>query len=141
MWNDKRFVNPRKGERAGAAQTAEGWQILSPVRSAAHDVPDLNRLIHKRFRQAMIDDARKVGRQRKIPKPMGPEEIVYGDKVINLVNTDPTLPWNRHRKICPPEDDPYIANGEIGLTVGYFHRNKTPDLRWKVSGAGAPPCR
>ena len=132
VWNDLRFFNPRKGERAGAAQTAEGWQILSPVRSAAHGVPDLNRLIHKRFRQVMIDDARKVGRQRKIPKPMGPEEIVYGDKVINLVNTDPTLPWNRHRKIYPPKNDPYIANGEIGMTVGYFHRNRAPDLRWKL---------
>jgi hypothetical protein len=25
---------------------------------------------------------------------MGPEEIIYGDKVINLVNTDPSLWWN-----------------------------------------------
>ena len=132
VWNDMRFFNPCKGARAGAAQTAEGWQILSPVRSAAHGVPDLNRLVHKRFRQAMIDDARKIGRKRKIPKPMGPEEIVYGDKVINLVNTDPALPWNRHRKIYPPKDDPYIANGEIGMTVGYFHRKETPDFRWKL---------
>ena len=48
----------------------------------------------------MIDDARKIGRQRKIPKPMGPEEIVYGDKVINLVNTDPALSWNSFLAAC-----------------------------------------
>ncbi len=70
-WNDMRFFNPRKGDKAGAAETAEGWQILSPVRSAAHGVPDLNRLIHKQFRQPMIDASRKEGWQRKFPKPMG----------------------------------------------------------------------
>ena len=131
-WRDMRFFNPRKGENAGAAETAEGWQVLSPVRSAAHGVPDLNRLIHKQFRQSMIDAARKEGWQRKYPKPMGPEEIVYGDKVINLVNTDPGLPWNKHRHVYPPKDDAYIANGEIGMAVGFFRRNGLPDLRWKL---------
>ncbi len=131
-WNDMRFFNPRRGEKAGAAETAEGWQILSPVRSAAHGVSDLNRLIHKQFRQVMIDAARKEGWQRKYPKPMGPEEIVYGDKVINLVNTDPTLPWYRHRKVYPAKDDAYIANGEIGMAVGFFKKKGLPDLRWKL---------
>ena len=131
-WNDLRFFNPRKGEKAGAAETAEGWQILSPVRSAAHGVPDLNRLIHKQFRQAMIDAARKQGWKRKYPKPMGSEEIVYGDKVINLVNTNPSLAWNKHRKVYPAKDSAYIANGEIGMTVGFFLRKGLPDLRWKL---------
>ncbi len=45
-WNGMRFFNPRKGENAGAAEMSEGWQILSPVRSAALGVPDLNRFIH-----------------------------------------------------------------------------------------------
>ena len=131
-WNDRRFFNPRKGEKAGAAETAEGWQILSPVRSAAHGVPDLNRLIHKQFRQAMIDAARKQGWKRKYPKPMGAEEIVYGDKVINLVNTDPSLSWNKHRKVYPAKDSAYIANGEIGMAVGFFLKKGLPDLRWKL---------
>jgi len=130
-WNDMRFFNPRRGGRPGAAETAEGWQILSPVRSGAHGVPDVNRLIHKRFRQGMIDASRKE-RQRKYPKPMGSEEIVYGDKVINLANTNPSLPWNRHRKVYPPKDDAYIANGEIGMAVGYFWRKGQPDFRWKL---------
>lgn len=131
-WNDMRFFNSRKGEKAGTAETAEGWQILSPVRSTAHGVPDLNRLIHKQFRQPLIDASRKEGWQRKFPKPMGSEEIVYGDKVINLVNTNPTLPWNRHRKVYPEKENAYIANGEIGMAVGYFWKKGKPDFRWKL---------
>ena len=131
-WNEMRFFNPRRGDKAGAAEVAEGWQILSPVRSAAHGVPDLNRLIHKQFRQAMIDAARREGWQRKYPKPMGAEEIVYGDKVINLVNTNPRLSRNKHRKVYPAKDDAYIANGEIGMAVGFFRRRGLPDLRWKL---------
>ena len=130
-WNGMSFFNPRKGETAGAAETAEGWQILSPIRSAAHGVPDLNRFIHKRFRQAMIDTSRKEGWQRKYPKPKGAEEIVYGDKVINLVNTDPRLRRNKHRKIYPEKDAAYIANGEIGMVVGFFRKKGVRGLRWK----------
>jgi UvrD-like helicase C-terminal domain len=63
---------------------------------------------------------------------MGAEEIVYGDKVINLVNTDPSLWWFRHRRVFPAKDDPYIANGEIGMAVGFYWRNGLPDLRWKL---------
>ena len=131
-WNDMRFFNTRRGEKAGSAEMAESWQILSPVRSAAHGVPDLNRLIHKQFRQAMIDAARQEGWQRKYPKPMGSEEIVYGDKVINMVNTDPSLWWNKHRKVYPGKDNAYIANGEIGMAVGFFRKKGLPDLRWKL---------
>ena len=125
-WNGWRFFN------LSAAERAESWQILSPVRSAAHGVPDLNRLIHKQFRQPMVDAARQEGWRRKIPKPMGSEEIVYGDKVINLVNTDPRLSSNKHRKVYPEKDDPYIANGEIGMAVGFFRKKRLPDLRYKL---------
>jgi hypothetical protein len=124
-WNGMRFFN------LGAAEQSESWQILSPVRTGSHGVPDINRQIHKQFRQELIDASRKE-RWRKYPKPMGPEEIVYGDKVINLVNTDPTLPWNRHRKVYPDKANPYIANGEIGMAIGFFWKKGLPDLRWKL---------
>lgn len=123
-WNGMRFFN------FGAAEKAESWQILSPVRVGPHGVSDVNRLVHKRFRQEMIDTSRKVN--RKYPKPMGPEEIVYGDKVINLDNTDPSLPWYRHRKVYPTKDNPYIASGEIGMAVGFFRKRGLPDLRYKL---------
>lgn len=133
LWNGLPFFNPRRdNEQAGAAETAEGWQILSPVRAGAHGVPDLNRLIHKQFREPMIEASRKQGWRRKHPKPMGPEEIVYGDKVINLVNTDPKHPRFRHRKVYPEKDNPYLANGEIGMAVGFYWRKGLPDLRWKL---------
>ena len=71
-----------------------------------------------------------------IVTPMGGEQIVYGDKVINLVNTNPALPWNRHRHVYPDKPDAYIANGEIGMTVGYYwrkqDRERKRDFRWKL---------
>jgi hypothetical protein len=124
-WNGMRFFN------IGSAAQSESWQILSPIRSGAYGVPDINRSIHKQFRQCLID-ASRAPRGRKYPKPMGPEEIVYGDKVINLANTDPKMPWNRHRKVYPEKDNPYIANGEIGMAVGFFWKKGLPDLRWKL---------
>ncbi len=133
LWNDMSFFNARslKNGKKGAAEIAEGWQILSPVRTTPHGVPALNRLIHRQFRSRQVDASRKQ-RNRKYTKPMGTEEIVYGDKVINLVNTDPSLWFFKHRKPFPDKDDAYIANGEIGVAVGYFWRNSTPDLRWKL---------
>lgn len=124
-WNDKRFFN------FGCAEAAECWQILSPVKTGPHGAPDLNRQIHKQFRQEMIDESRKR-KNRKYPKPMGPEEIVYGDKVINVVNTDPTQWWSRHRKVFPEKDSPYIANGEIGMVEGFYWKRGLPDFRWKL---------
>jgi ATP-dependent exoDNAse (exonuclease V) alpha subunit len=132
-WNDTSFFNAWNGDESkmGAAETAEGWQILSPVRTSPHGVPALNRLIHRQFRALQIDASRKQ-RNRKYPKPMGTEETVYGDKVINLVNTDPTLWWFKHRRVYPAKSDPYIANGEIGVAVGYYWRQGRPDFRWKL---------
>lgn len=103
---------------------SESWQILSPVRGLSHGVRDVNRQIQTQFRAATIASARQA-RFRRIPKPLGPEGIVYGDKVINLVNhsTD---------RVFPKEGGiNYVANGEIGIVVGEF---KGKSAKWK----GAP---
>ncbi|MCK6477975.1 MAG: ATP-dependent RecD-like DNA helicase [Phycisphaerales bacterium] len=129
-WNDIRFFNPRRDDTPagrGAAEISEGWQILSPVRAGAHGVPDLNRLIHETFRSAMVKASTERGHQT--PKPKGPEKIVYGDKVINLINTDPAHPRYRHRRVYPAKDKPYIANGEIGMTVGFFWRGRAENTK------------
>jgi hypothetical protein len=126
-WNEICFFNPRRGDTSGAAEIAEGWQILSPVRAGAHGVPNLNRLIHEQFRSDMIERSTQRGHQH--PKPKGQEKIVYGDKVINLSNTDPTLPWNRHRKVYPAKDNPYVANGEIGVVMGFFWKGRTANTK------------
>lgn len=127
-WNDIRFFNARRDDKPGAAEIAEGWQLLSPVRAGAHGVPDLNRLIHETFRRAMVESSSARGHQT--PKPKGPEKIVYGDKVINLINTDPSHPRYRHRRVYPAKDHPYIANGEIGMTMGFYWRGRDPKTKF-----------
>jgi hypothetical protein len=98
----------------GIGEKAEAWQILSPVRGLTHGVRDVNRLVQGTFRKSFLDWARS--RTDKIPRPFGAESVVYGDKVINLVNT-------RRYKVWPKDDAlEYVANGEIGVVVGQFKR-------------------
>lgn len=119
------FWRGKYGE-AGAAGKAENWQILTPVRGQAHGVYDINRVVQRHFRQAMLKRATK--QWRKIPRPFGAEEIVYGDKVINTVN--------KNRKDVFPKDDAlmYVANGEIGMVVGQYKTKKAGygGLPWKL---------
>lgn len=96
----------------GAGQHADDWQILSPLRGQYPGSRELNRLLQKRFRARTLDWARDW--KRRIPKPMGPEEIVYGDKVINLKNEWRKDVWPRNEALA------YVANGEIGIVVGQF---------------------
>lgn len=106
--------------RLGAADRAEAWQILSPVKALSHGVNEINRLIHKTFRRKTLEEAR-LPRGRVVPRPMGNEEIVYGDKVINVRN---------HRRRCAEDYQPrdgYIANGEIGVAMGVY---KAPGADW-----------
>lgn len=83
----------------------------------------INRMIHEKYRAEMIDFARRE-RNRKIPKPKGPEQIVYGDKVINIVN-------HSRRNVYPVENAAfYIANGEIGMVVGQFRTKNMKSPPW-----------
>jgi hypothetical protein len=113
----------RYGDGAGPA--CEAWQILSPIRATGAGISELNRSIHRHFRADHIEQAVNADhRFRKVPKPMGPEGIVYGDKVMNN--------WNhRHEDVYPetlPENSRFgqparfVANGEIGMVVGQFKR-------------------
>ncbi len=107
----------------GCATRAEDWQILSPVRKLTHGTVAINRLIHEKFKSQTVEFARRE-RHRKIPKPMGPELIVYGDKVING--------RNHFRKRVYPEEGAasYIANGETGIAVGQFRSAKMTKPPW-----------
>jgi hypothetical protein len=108
----------------GAAGVAERWQILTPVRKKPHGVSAINRLVHEAFRGEVLEFARR-DRYRKIPSPMGVEQIVYGDKVINIRN-------HRRNVVYPAEGAAaYLANGEIGVAVGQFkskNMSKAPRL-------------
>ena len=92
---------------------AERWQILSPVRGADHGVIALNRVVQQTFRKTWLSRARTTPYQnRKIHRPLGPQGIIYGDKVINLKNSS-------KRKVYP-ERPSYIANGDVGIVVGNY---------------------
>jgi ATP-dependent exoDNAse (exonuclease V) alpha subunit len=105
-----------------AANAAESWQILSPVRERVFGVKALNRKLHKLFREEKLKYARN--KSGKIPAPIGLEEIVYGDKVINIVNSrrDFDSVWPQGKALN------YIANGEIGMVIGQF---KMPNHTYK----------
>jgi energy-coupling factor transporter ATP-binding protein EcfA2 len=115
------FFNPNRG----APAEAEKWQILSPVHGQGHGVAEINRRIQRHFRADALRYAR--GRYRRTPKPMGPDEIVYGDKVMVTRNA-------RRKYFKPREALGYIANGEIGVVVGDFksEADKSPGRPWKL---------
>lgn len=108
------FFNYSKGEYKGCAVNAENWQILSPVRNDSHGVIHMNHFIHEKYRAESIRLAEsKYG---KIPTRMGADGIVYGDKVINVIN---------QKREANPEKlgNNYVANGEIGIASGGWGQN------------------
>jgi ATP-dependent exoDNAse (exonuclease V) alpha subunit len=112
----------------GAAAAAEKWQVLTPLRNESLGARDINRLLHRTFRKGAVDWAnRSSGKGGRITPPRGPEEIVYGDKVINI--------RNHKRKFVWPLADAlqYIANGEIGVVEGdFFSASMGGDAPWKT---------
>ncbi|MFD6393315.1 AAA family ATPase [Nocardia sp. NPDC060259] len=96
----------------GAGPRAELWQILSPTRSRAFGTVELNRHIKRTYRAADTEWAQRNTYGGNIAKPLGPELIVRGDKVMQTAN---------RRSRAYPADGAmnYIANGEIGVGIGF----------------------
>ncbi|MGA5305858.1 AAA family ATPase [Nucisporomicrobium flavum] len=89
------------------------WQVLSPVRGRAHGTVELNRHLKRRLRAEELERSLTDRRWRRVPAPLGPEQIVLGDKVVNLRNQ--WLPsWSRQDGRVRG----YVANGEIGVVIG-----------------------
>jgi ATP-dependent exoDNAse (exonuclease V) alpha subunit len=111
------YFRPSKDENdvRGAAAFAEAWQILSPQRSGEAGVDGLNRRIQGALKRRSKDWAsppQNKGWTRKTARPLGPQGILYGDKVINVTND-----WRRD--VWPKDGGSrYLANGEIGIVVG-----------------------
>ena len=76
---------------------------------------NMNRLIHLKYREKYLEVSKHWGARKRIANSLGPEGIVYGDKVINVINTSQKEAW-------PKDDDArnYIANGEIGIACGDY---------------------
>ncbi|MCL4544999.1 MAG: hypothetical protein M1118_10460 [Chloroflexi bacterium] len=79
------YFNVGSATQAGSAAKVEQWQILTPVRGDSFGVTELNRLLQRRFRANTRASAVLPEYQRRIPRPLGAEEIVYGDKVMQTV--------------------------------------------------------
>lgn len=104
----------------GCAEYADRWQILAPVRNMPQGVMNINRLIHQKYREHYLEVSKRYGARKRIPRAIGPESIVYGDKVINVVN--------QRRNAWPKEGGRnYIANGEIGIACGSYSAKKAND--------------
>ncbi|KNH16352.1 hypothetical protein ACU18_13945 [Arthrobacter sp. ZBG10] len=97
----------------GAGKHAEEWQILSPTRSRAFGVTELNRHLKRTYRTTDLSYAKQYGRSN-VPRPIGPEQITRGDKVMQTRNSL-MRGWTRDQTV---EKLDYVANGEIGVAIG-----------------------
>lgn len=101
----------------GAAKYIEDWQIISPIKNPMFGCNTINHWIHSVFRESTIKNSSKPY-NRRLPKPLGNDQIVYTDKVINVIN-------NKYYRYSKKEGKSkgYLANGEIGIVVDGF-KNK-----------------
>lgn len=104
----------------GCAKFAEKWQILAPVRNMPQGVMNINRLIHLKYRERLLQVSKHYGTRKRIPKALGPENIIYGDKVINVVNNSRDAWPNKGGRN-------YVANGEIGIACDSYSAKKAND--------------
>ncbi|HEU0026794.1 MAG TPA: AAA family ATPase [Ktedonobacterales bacterium] len=85
----------------------EAWQILSPTRTQPYGADELNHRIQREYRGRLVAAARNP--RNGLPRPAGEQEIVAGDKVIQVVN--------RWLRVWSADEGTgsYVANGEIGM--------------------------
>lgn len=114
---DGKWVNWNTGD-GGAGDRCEDWQVLSPTRSRVFGTVELNRLIKQRYRSGDLEWAKKPFGYRP-PKPLGAEQIVLGDKVMQTRND------GRAKAFPDGAGLNYVANGEIGVVVGRANTRPT----------------
>ena len=103
---DYNGFNNSLGINAKEWKRCEAWQILCPTRVQHSGTDDLNRMIQLEYRGGLIKQA--VNPRSNMPRPYGDYEIVFSDKVIQIVNRS-FQAWPRNAGID------YVANGEIGI--------------------------
>ena len=96
-------------------EAAENWQILSPTRRDTLGTDELNRLIQSQFKGGLLSNSRNP-RKKSFSKPFGDAEIIWSDKVIQVLN-ERRQGWPRNSSMD------YIANGEIGLVESTTKHN------------------
>ncbi|MGQ0480553.1 MAG: AAA family ATPase [Pseudonocardia sp.] len=121
----------------GAGAQAEAWQVLSPTRSRTFGTVELNRHIKRTYRSDDTKWSQLNTPKGNIPKPLGPELIVRGDKVMQRENRR-LKSWPREGAIN------YVANGEIGVAIGYVtpaHKKPKNKLQLEVEFSSQPGFR
>ena len=116
-YRNKQYLDFRRGSASGV----ESWQILSVNRNGLGGSIFLNRGIKERLRSERLSqavDSNNVPHYRdwmRFTKPRGPEQIVYGDKVICVRNHNRN-PWVYNENANGERE--FLANGEIGIIIG-----------------------
>ncbi|MET9834786.1 AAA family ATPase [Streptomyces sp. NPDC006385] len=114
---------------ARAPGACDRWQTLSPTRGQTHGTVELNRHLKHTYRRKALADAQTDTFRRRVPKPLGPEQIVVGDKVVNTRNQYlPTYRPSNGRA----QDKSYVANGELGVVTGQLKSKKMTSAPWKT---------
>ncbi|WP_413250220.1 AAA family ATPase [Sinomonas flava] len=117
----------------GAGQRAETWQILSPTRSRPFGSTEINRHIKRTFRRTELELAgRNNWRGKNTPSPIGPEQIVRGDKVMATRNDSRAKSWPDRSGLN------YVANGEIGVGIGRMRSGRKNSLWLNVEYSSQP---
>lgn len=110
---DDDALNRSLGGKTRGWERAESWQILSPTRQQPFGTDALNREIQAKYKANRLRWAREWGgkryKGRRQCRPFGEQEIVWLDKVIQIVN--------RRRNAWPRGGLDYVANGEVGLVA------------------------
>jgi hypothetical protein len=112
---DDQALNRSLGADRKEWQRAESWQILSPTRQQASGTDALNRDVQAKYKANRLRWAREFGgswyKGRRQCRPFGEQEIVWLDKVIQVIN--------RTRRAWPRSGGglDYVANGEVGLVA------------------------
>jgi ATP-dependent exoDNAse (exonuclease V) alpha subunit len=110
-FNQALGLNPTGWLDPQSNNSAERFQILSPVRMHPYGVSELNRWMHQHFRADQLAKARK-----RWAVSIGDEELVVSDKVIQLINEERS--WYCHEK--KEKGETYLANGEVGVVVSEY---------------------
>ncbi len=125
LTSDGRYLNWHIGAD-GAGASCEKWQILSPTRSRVFGTIELNRHIKRTYRGTDLTLAKRWSGWRN-PRPIGPEQIVRGDKVMQTRN-------NSNAKAYPAGAGlDYVANGEIGVVTGRWNNTGKPPAQVEFS--------
>jgi hypothetical protein len=117
----------------GAGPQAELWQILSPARSRAFGTTEINRHIKRAYRQSELTLAKQNRwRGNNIPFPIGPEQIIRGDKIMATQNDKYAKSWPKNSGLD------YVANGEIGIAIGRRRPGRKKGLKLNVEYSSQP---